>query len=302
MTGKSGLMRWGEIDTDAIEHNAAAVRGWTGSGTRLMAMVKANGYGHGAVRSAAAALRGGATWLGVYTPQEALELREARIDVPLLVAGYSPHEWLGALVDSQVDVTVFDDDSVLALASVATSQRPARCQVKVDTGLGRLGFAPGQVPALAGTLRSVSDRVRLTGVFTHFADTARDSPYTTQQNAALLEAVATLRPMGPELLTHAAGTAAVIGRPDDKWGEVPVAVAAVARDGLTIADLDEFLSDRLARYKHPKALEIVDALPRNPAGKVLKTELRVRFAVATPAIDPCEHATAATVSAAAGEG
>ncbi|MBV8349186.1 MAG: long-chain-fatty-acid--CoA ligase [Mycolicibacterium sp.] len=95
---------------------------------------------------------------------------------------------------------------------------------------------------------------------------------------------------------------AVIGRADDKWGEVPVAVAAVARDGLTIADLDEFLSDRLARYKHPKALEIVDALPRNPAGKVLKTELRVRFAAATPGIDPREHATAATVSAAAGGG
>jgi len=95
---------------------------------------------------------------------------------------------------------------------------------------------------------------------------------------------------------------AVIGRADDKWGEVPVAVAAVARDGLTIADLDEFLSERLARYKHPKALEIVDALPRNPAGKVLKTELRVRFAAATPEIGAREDATAATVSAAAREG
>jgi fatty-acyl-CoA synthase len=95
---------------------------------------------------------------------------------------------------------------------------------------------------------------------------------------------------------------AVIGRADDKWGEVPVAVAAVARDGLTIADLDEFLSERLARYKHPKALEIVDALPRNPAGKVLKAELRARYAAATPEIDAREDATAATVSAAAGEG
>ena len=70
---------------------------------------------------------------------------------------------------------------------------------------------------------------------------------------------------------------AVVGRADDKWGEVPLAVAAVTDEGLRLEDLTEFLAERLARYKHPKALEIVDALPRNPAGKVLKTELRARF-------------------------
>ena len=70
---------------------------------------------------------------------------------------------------------------------------------------------------------------------------------------------------------------AVIGRPHEKWGEVPIAVAAVTQSGLRIEDLDEFLGERLARYKHPKGLEIVDALPRNPSGKVLKTELRTRY-------------------------
>jgi fatty-acyl-CoA synthase len=70
---------------------------------------------------------------------------------------------------------------------------------------------------------------------------------------------------------------AVIGRTHQKWGEVPIAVAAVTQDHLRLEDLDEFLTERLARYKHPKALEIVDGLPRNPAGKVLKTELRLRY-------------------------
>jgi fatty-acyl-CoA synthase len=70
---------------------------------------------------------------------------------------------------------------------------------------------------------------------------------------------------------------AVIGRAHEKWGEVPIAVAAVAGDPPRLEDLLEFLAERLARYKHPKALEIIDTLPRNPAGKVLKTELRVRF-------------------------
>jgi fatty-acyl-CoA synthase len=90
---------------------------------------------------------------------------------------------------------------------------------------------------------------------------------------------------------------AVIGRADEKWGEVPVAVAAVHTD-LDLGDLDQFLTERLARYKHPKALEIVDALPRNPAGKVLKTELRARFG-AQGLFDARESSTPPTVSAAA---
>jgi fatty-acyl-CoA synthase len=92
---------------------------------------------------------------------------------------------------------------------------------------------------------------------------------------------------------------AVIGRHDEKWGEVPVAIAALAAvsdSTLDLGDLDEFLTERLARYKHPKALEIVDALPRNPAGKVLKTELRARFGSAKP-IDASESSTPPTVSA-----
>ncbi len=73
---------------------------------------------------------------------------------------------------------------------------------------------------------------------------------------------------------------AVVGRAHDKWGEVPIAVVAVAGDQVRLDDLAGFLAERLARYKHPKALEIVDALPRNPAGKVLKTELRIRYGAA----------------------
>ncbi len=97
---------------------------------------------------------------------------------------------------------------------------------------------------------------------------------------------------------------AVIGRNHEKWGEVPVAVvalAAVTQPDLSLADLDDFLTGRLARYKHPKHLEVVEALPRNPAGKVLKTELRNRFG-AGKSIDPNETSSAATVSAGKAEG
>lgn len=97
---------------------------------------------------------------------------------------------------------------------------------------------------------------------------------------------------------------AVIGRPDQKWGgEVPVAVVALGGAGgqtdLDLRDLDGFLTERLARYKHPKALEVVEALPRNPAGKVLKkTELRARFGGQKP-VDVGESSAAPTVSTAA---
>jgi fatty-acyl-CoA synthase len=75
---------------------------------------------------------------------------------------------------------------------------------------------------------------------------------------------------------------------------VPIAVAAVTQDNLRLEDLDEFLNERLARYKHPKGLEIVDALPRNPAGKVLKTELRTRYGVSTGAPNGPQSAYAST--------
>jgi len=96
---------------------------------------------------------------------------------------------------------------------------------------------------------------------------------------------------------------AVIGRRHETWGEVPVAIialAAPAPTNIVLSDLDDFLKERLARYKHPKALEIVDALPRNPAGKVLKTELRSRFGTPDP-IDANESSSASTVSVGIGK-
>ena len=100
---------------------------------------------------------------------------------------------------------------------------------------------------------------------------------------------------------------AVIGRAHEKWGEVPVAVVALTAAAPSefsasgVAALDEFLADRLARYKHPKALEVVEALPRNPAGKVLKTELRARFGSAN-SVDARESSSASTVSAGKSDG
>ncbi|HWW10153.1 MAG TPA: alanine racemase, partial [Candidatus Acidoferrales bacterium] len=103
----SGLLRWAEVDVDALQHNAAAFRAHVPRSTELLVMVKSNGYGHGAETAAQAALDGGASWLGVYTPDEALALRAAGFRLPMLVVGWSPPATLRPLIDEDVDITVF---------------------------------------------------------------------------------------------------------------------------------------------------------------------------------------------------
>ena len=207
-------LRWAEIDTAALEHNVAAVRATLRPDTSLMAMVKSDGYGHGALTAARAALAGGATWLGVYTPDEALALREAGITERLLVVGWSPPATIADLVAGDVDSTVFDVEGVRAASTAASSQRArSRLHVKVDSGLGRLGARLEAVPALVAALQAAGERVEVAGIFTHFADAEGDPQFTRDQHDRFLRAVALLRPVAPRALLHACGSAAIVTFP-----------------------------------------------------------------------------------------
>jgi alanine racemase len=177
----------------------------------VMVMVKSNGYGHGMRIAAQAALDGGAAWLGVYTPQEALGLRAAGFDAPILVVGWSPPSMLGDLVAADVDVSVLDAEGIAAAAAAAG--RHARIHLKIDTGLHRLGALPGAVESLAGAVRDAGDRVRVAGIFTHFADAAEDPGFTIAQHGRFLEAVQALRAVAPDALLHTSGSAAILEHP-----------------------------------------------------------------------------------------
>ena len=120
-------------------------------------MVKSNGYGHGMTIAARAALDGGATWLGVYTPQEATGLRAAGFGARILVVGWSPPPALESLIASGVDISVLDAEGVRAVASAAGGRRP-RIHLKIDTGLHRLGALPETLDSLAGAVREAGDR------------------------------------------------------------------------------------------------------------------------------------------------
>ncbi len=206
---------WVEVDLDAVRANAGHAR--RVAGVAVMAVVKADGYGHGAVRVARAALEGGATWLAVARAEEALALRAAGIDAPLLLLGYAPPAALGDLVAAGVSLTVWSVEQVAQLAAVRAG-RTAGVHLKVDTGMSRLGTEPGAVVEVARAVRAAAygggggPHVVLDGVFTHFA--CADDPVgevTAAQVARFEEALAALGAAGlrPPLV-HAANSAATL--------------------------------------------------------------------------------------------
>ena len=211
---RDGLVRWAEIDVAALRHNTEAVRARLQPPAQLLAMVKSDGYGHGAETAARAALAGGATWLGVYTPHEALALREAGIDARLLVVGWSPPSVVPALVAHDVDFTVFDAGGARAARDAASREGNARIHIKIDSGLGRLGARPESLGELVDALRDASGAVEVVGIFTHFADAEGDPDFTREQHRRFLDAVQRFRPVAPDALLHTCGSAAILNFPE----------------------------------------------------------------------------------------
>ncbi len=159
---------WVEVNLSAIENNARRLVE-IASGAQVMAVAKANAYGHGAIEVSRAALRGGVHWLGVVSLGEALELRRANIAAPILVTGYTPPDWTRAAVENDVTLTVFTLDVARAISDAARALNiHARLHLKVDTGLSRLGVLPDEAVSFARAVIALPN-VEIEGVYTHFA-------------------------------------------------------------------------------------------------------------------------------------
>ena len=149
---RPGRPTWLEIDLDAVAHNVRRLAAHVGPRVQVMAVLKADAYGHGAVKVARTALNNGASWLGVACLGEALDLRQAGITAPILALGYTPAWQAREALRHDVAVTLFTPEVAAALSQAAVDLgRTARAHVKVDTGMGRLGLSPEDV---AGFLRS----------------------------------------------------------------------------------------------------------------------------------------------------
>ncbi|HEV3319731.1 MAG TPA: alanine racemase [Solirubrobacteraceae bacterium] len=235
------------VDRGAIAHNCARLLGVL-DGSELCAVVKADGYGHGAVECAAAALHAGATWLAVATVEEASELRDAGIEAPMLIMGaLADREEIERAVELRADIVVWRERSVaLASEAAALVSGVARVHVKLDTGMGRLGTRDVAEASRVVAAAAIAPGVQLAGVMTHFAtaDVADDDGFFERQLAAFTQWSGAVRAEHPEVLVHAANSAALLREPRGARFDM-------ARCGIAVYGLDPFNEDPFARDLTP---------------------------------------------------
>lgn len=209
---------WVEIDLEALRHNVQQFKQHLGSQTQLMAVVKADAYGHGAVMIAQEALRAGASWLGVATVPEGIELRTAGLQAPILVMGAvnSPEE-MQAMARWRLQPTLVKPKQALVFSDTLSrlaASRPVEVHLKLDTGMSRLGFPAAEAVDFVRFVRQLP-HLKISSLYSHFA--TADSPDPTlmiQQHQRFEAAIAqldseNLRP--PRL--HLANTAATLADP-----------------------------------------------------------------------------------------
>jgi alanine racemase len=223
---RPGRPTWLEVDLEAIAHNVWRVVEMVGPQVAVMAVLKADGYGHGMVRVARTALNNGARYLGVASINEGAVLRRAGITAPVLVLGYTPAWQARELVLNGLSATVFDLDVARALSVAAKElDHLVRVHIKVDTGMGRLGLLPEDVLPFVLDLRPLPHLV-LEGIFTHFSVADSDADYTRWQIERFRRVLEALAQAGIEFpLVHAANSAAILTLPESHFGMVRLGIA-----------------------------------------------------------------------------
>jgi alanine racemase len=205
-----------EVNLDAIAHNIRAIKTHIGPRVDLIAVVKANAYGHGALQVAQTALRHGASRLAVGRVDEGVALRQAGITAPILVISYTPPDMTEPAVAHHLTpaVTEMDVAEALSARAAALGQR-VPVHIKVDTGMGRFGLLPDEVLPFVEHLAALPG-VMIEGLFSHFAAAdAADKTYTRQQFAIFQDVRARLDAAGyPVPLCHIANSAATFDLPD----------------------------------------------------------------------------------------
>lgn len=210
------FLTWAEIDLDAIAHNARLLKDRAGAESELMAAVKANAYGHGAVPVSKAALEGGASQLAVHRTREGVQLRQAGITAPILIMGYTLPAESKRVVCWDLTPTVNSKVQAKAVSAAAMAQdRALPIHVKVDTGMGRYGLLPDEVLDFVRFLNDLPGLI-LEGLYTHFAvaDLA-DKSFTRHQFSIYMDVVGQLEEAGFAFpLKHVANSAATLDLPE----------------------------------------------------------------------------------------
>ncbi|MBV9928821.1 MAG: alanine racemase [Acidobacteria bacterium] len=220
---KGGRPTWAEVDLDALAWNFRAVRERVGPGVRVMGVVKADAYGHGAAECARRLEAEGADWFGVATPEEGLALRRAGITRPVLsFGGFWQGQAEACVAEGLVPVVCRLDMAEAIDAAARAAGVVADVHLKVDTGMGRLGVRYDEAAEFAERLRSFG-HVRVDGLMTHFAaaDEPRRDCFTTEQLGRFREAVAAIKARGfNPTYEHMANSAATFAHPETRGNMV----------------------------------------------------------------------------------
>ena len=233
-------LTWAEIDLNAYAHNITELKRITRKGARLMAVVKANGYGHGAIEVARKALENGAQYLGVARINEAVQLRTAGLDAPILIFGYTPPDLAETLIRYDLTQTVYSIAAANTLSGIAGRQgKKIKVHIKVDSGMGRLGLLlkeptagnPGDRPTTDPVQQALAisrlSGLTVEGTLTHFATAdSTDKSYANRQLEKFLDFVDRLRREGLEPpIKHAANSGALIDLPESHLDMVRPGIA-----------------------------------------------------------------------------
>ncbi|CAG7618540.1 alanine racemase [Paenibacillus allorhizosphaerae] len=260
---------WAEISLDAIYRNVTLFKRKLEPSCKLMAVVKADGYGHGAVEVARTSMEAGADYLGVAYVDEALQLRAAGIGHPILVLGYTPPRSVEAAVKHGIAITVCSQDVLeQAVASAQRWKRTAVIHIKIDTGMSRLGVGTYEEAATLIREASRSPAVVVEGLFTHFADADNiaDDAYTRKQFGQFTAFVRELLSDGLAVppLRHCCNSAAALRFPDMHLDMVRIGIGLY---GLPPYDqADEEAANPLEQALHLKSriIALRTIAPRQP--------------------------------------
>jgi alanine racemase len=251
-------MAWLELDLDALRGNLAAIRAIAGPGVRVEPVVKADAYGHGAVPVSLALEAAGADGLSIATLDEALELRDGGVSLPLLVLYPVPAAQVEAAAWAHVAVTLgsgrIAEGTLAAAAGAATTGAPPLAvHVELETGLGRGGVLPDRLPATLDAIRSTPG-VTLGGIWTHLA-APDDAALTEAQDARFADAVAGIsavpgvptEDMTATLTRHVAASGGLLGATAGSWDAVRPGLATygLVPDGLELAGAAAIVGDGL---------------------------------------------------------
>lgn len=231
------------INLAAIERNCARLRSELEEGCGLCVVVKADGYGHGAIHSARAALDGGASWLAVAGAREAVQLREAGFtEVPLLVMGALSEVELSEALDAAADVVVWREQDVYEVSSVGGG----RVHVKLDSGMGRLGTRDPEQASRVVAAAAGAPEVELAGVMTHFATADdHDDPFFEQQLEEFIRWAEGVKATYPWVTVHAANSAATLREKRAHFDMVRCGIAVYGMDPFGVDPLDRRLEPAL---------------------------------------------------------